>query len=314
MDNPAQRRRIGWTGGVLIRSADLGRLGLSRAEMQARVRRGEARLVRPGAWTLAPSTSPEADHRQLVASTFPGLRDGAVISHASAAALHGLPIPRGELERTHVTRPGRSGKRTQFLHIHRGEVAEDDLVTVDGFATTGLVRTVLDCARLLAPADGLALVDAALARGLDREVCLERLAAEGPRRGSARARAVVRHGDPRSESPGESWSRWQMIELGIPLPRLQVTLVDDHGADVARTDFLWDDIGLVGEFDGGVKYGRLLKPGQDVSDVVLAEKAREERIRRQGYWIVRWTAAELFPAARFRTLMLDAWKTAPRAA
>ena len=36
---------------------------------------------------------------------------------------------------------------------------------------------------------------------------------------------------------------------------------------------------MIGEFDGRVKYGRLLKPGQDPGDVVFAEKRREDRLR-----------------------------------
>lgn len=105
-----------------------------------------------------------------------------------------------------------------------------------------------------------------------------------------------------------------MIELGIPLPALQVTLYDRHGEEVARPDFDWAEQGLVGEFDGAVKYGRLLGPGQDLVDVILAEKAREERIRRQGRWVVRWTASDLFPALKFRDLMRDAWRAGIRAA
>ena len=36
---------------------------------------------------------------------------------------------------------------------------------------------------------------------------------------------------------------------------------------------------MFGEFDGRVKYGRLLKPGQDPGEVVFAEKRREDLIR-----------------------------------
>jgi hypothetical protein len=54
-------------------------------------------------------------------------------------------------------------------------------------------------------------------------------------------------------------------------------------------DFLWRDQRLVGEFDGKVKYGRLLKPGQSVSDVVYDEKVREDRIRDEDLGVVRWT-------------------------
>ncbi|MGO1383213.1 MAG: hypothetical protein ACTHU1_00260, partial [Arachnia sp.] len=57
---------------------------------------------------------------------------------------------------------------------------------------------------------------------------------------------------------------------------------------VARTDFAWPELGLVGEVDGKVKYGQLLRPGQSADAVIMAEKRREELIRQQGWWIVRW--------------------------
>jgi hypothetical protein len=49
----------------------------------------------------------------------------------------------------------------------------------------------------------------------------------------------------------------------------------------------------VGEFDGLVKYGRLLRPGQTPGDAVVAEKRREDRVRDEGLRVVRWTWDEL---------------------
>ena len=48
---------------------------------------------------------------------------------------------------------------------------------------------------------------------------------------------------------------------------------------IGTCDWAWPDHGVLGEFDGKVKYGRLLKPGQDVGQVVFAEKQREDLIR-----------------------------------
>ena len=52
------------------------------------------------------------------------------------------------------------------------------------------------------------------------------------------------------------------------------------GRLVGRTDFAWPEYGLLGEFDGRGKYLRNLKQGQSVADVVMAEKAREDRSAR----------------------------------
>jgi hypothetical protein len=50
---------------------------------------------------------------------------------------------------------------------------------------------------------------------------------------------------------------------------------------------------VVGEFDGRVKYGRLLRPGQGPGDAVFEEKRREDAIRDEGWGVVRWTWSDL---------------------
>jgi hypothetical protein len=61
----------------------------------------------------------------------------------------------------------------------------------------------------------------------------------------------------------------------------------------AYTDFGWVKQRTVGEFDGRIKYGRLLKPGQDPGEVVYAEKVREDAVRAEDLGVVRWTWADL---------------------
>jgi hypothetical protein len=41
---------------------------------------------------------------------------------------------------------------------------------------------------------------------------------------------------------------------------------------------------MLGEFDGRVKYGRLLKQGQEPGDAVFEEKRREDRLREVTGW------------------------------
>ncbi|MDT7681251.1 MAG: hypothetical protein QOG57_1561, partial [Pseudonocardiales bacterium] len=42
------------------------------------------------------------------------------------------------------------------------------------------------------------------------------------------------------------------------------------------------------EFDGRIKYGRLLRPGQAPGDAVFEEKRREDALRDHGLRVVRW--------------------------
>lgn len=95
----------------------------------------------------------------------------------------------------------------------------------------------------------------------------------------------------RSESVGESRSRALIIREQLPLPDLQATLVAASGTRLGRVDFLVD--GVVGEFDGRVKYGRLVPRGQVPADVLWREKQREDAIRDAGWQVVRWVWDEL---------------------
>lgn len=56
---------------------------------------------------------------------------------------------------------------------------------------------------------------------------------------------------------------------------------------------MWEEHQTLGEFDGRVKYGRLLRPGQRPEDVLWAEKLREDALRDLGWQVVRWTWADL---------------------
>lgn len=97
-----------------------------------------------------------------------------------------------------------------------------------------------------------------------------------------------------SESAGESVSRVLLRHAGLPTPELQVELLDDRGRLVARPDFLWREFGVVGEFDGKIKYLNLLRPGETAADVVLREKQREERMRELGLIVIRWIWDEIY--------------------
>jgi hypothetical protein len=117
---------------------------------------------------------------------------------------------------------------------------------------------------------------------------------------AARTRGASPPPPTRTESPGETRSRIAIARAGLPPPTLQ-HVVPEIGA---RTDFYWEEFKTVGEFDGKIKYGRALRPGQDLGEVVVAEKRREEALRDIDLQVVRWYWDEIDPfdavAARLR--------------
>ena len=125
------------------------------------------------------------------------------------------------------------------------------------------------------------------------------------------AQLVVRLADGRSESPGETRTRYLCWRHGLPAPVLQFEVYDEYGQLVGISDFAWPEHRLLGEFDGRMKYGRGLVPGQDPSDVIFNEKRREDRLREITQWaMVRLVWADLglgaYTADRIRKLMLRA--------
>jgi hypothetical protein len=86
-----------------------------------------------------------------------------------------------------------------------------------------------------------------------------------------------------------------VCEPGLPV-RLEGT--------VAYCDFGWPAQRTVGEFDGKVKYGRLLRPGQEPGEAVYEENLQKDAVRERGREVVWWTWADLHDfastAARIR--------------
>lgn len=285
-------------------------MGLNGDDLTRLCRDADLVRIRHGAYDQYREAELRAAHRQLVEATVPLLGPGAVLSHVTAAALHGLPVWEPDLTRVTTTRrSGGHGGRGAHLHVRVMPLQERDVCMIDGMRVTSLERTAVDVARLHTFERAVAVMDAALHRSASKQRMAELVDAGTRRRGIRTARAALDFADPRSESVGESISRVRMLEVGVPAPTLQFDVHDRAGEWVARSDFGWLDRGVVGEFDGRVKYTGA--PG-DVADVVMAEKRREQAIRDAGWWIVRWTWKDLHDRAAFRQRILGAFESALR--
>ncbi|MGB3301230.1 MAG: hypothetical protein WBA98_00895 [Gordonia sp. (in: high G+C Gram-positive bacteria)] len=212
---------------------------------------------------------------------------GRTLSHQSAASLLGLQLLLPDLGTIHITN-GRSagGKLIEGRMVHAGLLDEDDVTVVGGVRVTSLARTAVDVALSLSDfAQILTVFDSALRAGVAREELERRLM--GPRHGVAAARHALAYANGLSDNPGESWSRAQIIECGLPVPILQSKYELRDGA-IVFCDYDWEGK-AVGEFDGFKKYRRtLLKPGTDPEDAVTAEKIREDKLRDLGLGVIRW--------------------------
>ena len=184
-----------------------------------------------------------------------------------------------------------SGARTHYDHQLREEVATldaSDVVTIAGMPVTSIARTVADCLRHLPPADGVAIADAAVRKGLPPARLAAVLQQQERWPLAAAARASLELVDGRRETALESRSFVVMHACGLPLPLSQVEVVTPDGRLVARVDFVWPRQGVVGEADGMVKYA-----GPDAGRVVEAEKDRQALLEALGLVVVRWGTRHL---------------------
>jgi hypothetical protein len=273
-------------------------VGVTDGELQRVRRAGDIVRIRRGAYLPADDERlrhPESRHLLLVRSMISSLAAGSVVSHVSAAVLHGLPVWRVELDRVHVTRRGAGGGRvSRGLHLHIAPLDPSDVVEIDGIAVTSVARTVIDLARSVPFTQAVVVADGALsAQAVDREALLVAHERSARWRGGPRALRVVEFADGLTESPGESRSRVAIWRAGLPRPVVQWKVRSADGRLIGRVDFGWPELRTVGEFDGLVKYGRLVPEGRTPADVVVAEKLREDDLRGEGLAVVRWTSGDI---------------------
>jgi hypothetical protein len=224
-------------------------------------------------------------------------RKDMVLSHWSAAALHGLPIVGPWPSQVHVSIGRVSGGRSRRgVAKHALVVSDNEVVEIDGMLVTSIPRTLIDLSIYGAPSTAIVALDRALL--VDRQGRTPALVqpgelwdsyiARGTFRGAARARRMLEFGTEHSESPLESVSRLNMKIIRCPLPELQVAF-HDHAGLIGYTDFYWRNSRLVGEADGDVKYlNESLRGGRTADEVVLDEKRREDRIRALHEGVTRW--------------------------
>lgn len=264
----AQARDLGYSDPLVTQ--------MVRGRIWRRLRRGYYTFV-----ALWDELTPEGRHLALAHAVLHSLGNDVALCGVSGLLKHGVQTWGMPLDRVHVSRlDGGAGRTEGDVVHHEGVVPDDDLVEIAG-------RAVLTAPRCAVEAGSRASNEAALVAFdslLHLRLCTyAELMAQFERMAhwpfTLKLHVTVRMADGRSESVGETRGRWLFRVTGLPAPVPQFVIRDGEGRLVARCDWGWPEHGLFGEFDGRVKYGRLLLPGQDPGDVVFAEKCREDLIR-----------------------------------
>ena len=260
--------------------------GMTRDEVRHRLRSGRWRALAPGLYLREPlgGDDPfEVARQAYVLEAVAAARriEGSAVAYGSAALMHGMELASGVPRRRElVVPPGawngiRGGVRVRLADLGANEVNATGEVPV-----TVPARTWVDVARSSPLADALSVGDSALRLGLATPQALRATLDHHPAaRGLKRAAHALELLSPLRENPLESRAFAWFVEAGLPLPECQVEIWDGHGF-IGRVDFLWRWARLIAEADGRLKY---MDP-----DALYAEKRREDRLRADGYDVIRF--------------------------
>ncbi len=158
-------------------------------------------------------------------------RLGGVLSHSSAALLHGFALWNPD-PTIHVTVGSGSRDAEPGVRLHRARLPRADVDPSRPLTTP--LRTVLDCARTMPLVDAVVILDSALHRGKVKLEDLQAAADAARGQGAGALRRAVRLVDPRAASPLESVLR---LGLGILNCVIQSQV---HIEDVGDVDFVLD--------------------------------------------------------------------------
>lgn len=304
-------------GRVMLRKQLLA-AGFNDKAIARRVKGGEWVKIRHGAYAEA-STWNALDaagrHALAARAVVAQSRTEVVVSHVSGLPFVDAPTWGIGLDLVHITREdGKAGRSEAGVRQHCGAIIAGDVTELDGLRVMAPTRLALETTTVADAEAAMCVVSHLLHAGqttLDQLRARYELMQYWPE--TLRTDLVLRLSDRRFESVGECRAYYLCFREGLPMPEPQYAIRDASGHVVARVDFAWPELGVFLEFDGKVKYEKLLKDGQRASDVVVAEKRREELIcRLTGWRCIRITWADLADPVRTAAMIRRA--LAPRAA
>lgn len=270
--------------------------------LRARIDSGDIVRIAPGVFVPHHSwvaLSPLARHAQLVWEAAARMSATQIVSHFAAAAIHGIDILGRWPSVIDVSIAAASGGRSSGgTRRHARDLAAVMTQPWGRHFITTPLQTAVDLIASVRFVEAVPIADQALwARRsggplVDSSKLLE-AAHSRTGRGAARAVRAAEFATALSDSIRESQSRALIWALGFPAPELQSRFVLSNGRE-AFADFFWRAHRHIGEFDGAGKYRdpALLK-GRTPEQILIAEKDREDDLRRQVDAFSRWRTPAL---------------------
>lgn len=206
---------------------------------------------------------------------------GALAGH-SAAALWGTKridgAAPGALASTDHLRP------PPGIALYRDAIPAAEIASRGGVALTSPLRTAFDLGRRLEFDRAVEIVDALYQSTGTTRAELASFAERHPgARGIVQLRSVIDASDEGAESPWETRTRLTLVRAGLPRPGTQLA-IRDRGRFVGRVDMVWEQWGVIVEYDGDHHF----EPEQRNRDV-----ERWNALEAAGWRVIRVKARQL---------------------
>jgi predicted transcriptional regulator of viral defense system len=261
-------------------------LGLTARAIQKRTDNGRLHRIYHGVYALVPRKLLTVNGLYMAAVLACG--PGALLSHRSAAALHGLRKAGGT--KIDVTVPSRSGRRHKGIALHRSTtLAAADAAVVDSIPTTTVARTLFDLAEAI-PSRQVerAFDEAEVLQVFDLRAIQDQLDRNRTRRGARVVRAILAEhyvGSTLTQSELEEAMLVLSRAVGLPNPEINKWLDLGDGEPMIKPDFLWRAERLIVEADGGTYHG--------TRQAFQRDRRRDQRALVAGWRVIRTTEQQI---------------------
>jgi very-short-patch-repair endonuclease len=257
----------------LVSRAQLIGMGVGRGAIAHRLQTGSLHPVRRGVYAVGHRALPPRAH--LMAAVL-ACGPGAVLSHASAAALWG--IRPSAATRVDVTVADRRRSRAG-IRVHRAPLPPEQVTVIDGIPVTTIERTIVDLAAVLRT-DGLRrAMDAAETARLPDWRIVDELVDAGHGRRGIRALRAIRAENAIGMRVTRSELERDFLDLlrrhDLPLPETNVLV---EGLEV---DCVWREHRLIVELDSRRHHA--------VTEAFERDRRRDRVLTTAGWRVVRIT-------------------------
>lgn len=274
----------------VLTTKELAAQGITKAQLRTLLKRQEILKLSHGIYcypafeqSLTPLTRRIAQHAVVLKKA-----PNYVLSHTSAALWYGAPLI--SAAKVHVSFTTKRSVQNPLVVSHVNRVSQcENAQFLYGYRVTTALDTLEDCATLLPVFEGLSIANYFLHNKLcaltDARAVLNQARAQH----RERAQTVASRLSELCESPLESLV-WNLVqEHDLELPSQQVW-VDSGWGNRHRVDFAWEELQLILEADGNIKYsGDYGDPAQ----IIRKERARQRELEQLGWTVLRTDWAEV---------------------